>query len=700
MRVRPLLLPLLLLLGLSGAASAGWAQERFPAHYIVFSLDENGDVKPVFHRPVLLLAPLVSRSEEDLERLRSEPAAGDGSLDVEVLDAGGEVVFRDRLPLPTWVRGEFHGGPNGQGGWSIDGHVFPQQDRAFVVRVPRIVDGTLSLSAADAWRRRTRSASFSLDDLAARQDLLEIPEAPVANVQWAASAITGSPANRVDLVILGDGYTAAQAAQLQTDATNLEASFFGITPYSSYKNYVNRVILSTVSAQSGADHPPYNPSCFGDDRSCCGDITAASDPLAGTYVNNALGARFCAFNIHRLLVVDSAPVYAAAAAYPDWDQILVLVNDTTYGGAGGSFSVLSRHSAALDVARHEYGHTFTRLADEYDSAYPGYPSCSDLSGSSPCEANVTDQTTRASIKWAPWIAAATPVPTPEGNPSYANVAGLFQGGRYLTSGMYRHRDASCLMHFLGVGFGDVCGQEYVLRLYRGGWGQPSAGVDPIEPGLENPPPGTYTALTGASFSVGLLGPLGGPALQTTWKVNGTAVSTSPSYVLLRSTPGAYQVTLEVKDVTPQVHATMAGTVLDSSRSWTVNVAPSPDTAFYTVTPCRAFDTRTANGPLGGPVLAAGAIRSFNLAGVCGIPTTARAIVGNLTVAQPTQAGYLALYAGGSPVPPTSVITFAAGQVLANNTTLALQQNGSGTVTLKSGTSGTAHAILDVTGYYQ
>lgn len=677
------------------------AEDGHPVHYIVFTMDADGDVTPVFHREVRLASPLVSRTEDSLELLRSAPAAGDGSIEIEVSDPAGDVVFLDRKPLPTWIRGEFHGGPGAAGGWEIDGHLFPQEEPSFVVRVPVIKGGMLRLALAGATRSREETEAFSLDDLAAREDLLALAEAPAADALAAPSLISGSPANRVDLVILGDGYTAAQAAKFQTDAANLEASFFGVVPYSTYRNYANRAFLFTASAQSGADHPPYNPSCASENRSCCADPAAQTDPLAGTYVNNALGARFCAFNIHRLLVVDGAPVLAAASAYPDWDQILVLVNDSTYGGAGGGFSVVSTNQYAVDVARHEYGHTFTRLADEYDSAYPGYPSCSDLSGSSPCEANVTNQTSRASIKWTPWISGSTPVPTPENLGAYANVAGLFEGARYQSSGMYRHRDASCLMRVLGVGFGEVCGQEYVLRLYRGGWGLPGGGIDPIEPGSESTPPGSYTTLTGATLSASLLAPVGGPPLQVTWKVNGSTVpGPQDKYVFTTDTAGVYQVRLEVQDATSLVHPSMAGTDLQSSRTWTLDVSPSQGTSFYTLTPCRAFDTRTANGPLGGPALVAAANRSFNLGGVCGIPSTARAIVGNLTIVQPAQAGYLKAYAGGSPVPPTSVINFSAGQVVSNNTTMALAQNALGTVTIKSGTGGTVHMILDVSGYYQ
>lgn len=700
MRLKQLASVLLLIAGLFCCPSVLPAVEGYPAHYIVFSLDAEGDITPVFHRAVLLASPHASRSEEELESLRSLPARGEESLDIEVLDAGGDVIFRDLMSLPSWIRGEFHGSQEVKGGWKIDGHLFPQKDRAFVVRIPWQGGETLSLSMGGATRMRQKTASFSLSDLVAREDLLALPDPPSGKVRMAESAISGSPGNRVDLLFLGDGYTAAQAAKFQADVASLDASFFGLVPYSTYRNYVNRVYLFTPSAQSGADHPPYNPSCPTDDPSCCADPIASVDPLAGTYVSTALGARYCSFNIYRLLVVDSSAVFAAASAYPDWDRVMVLVNDPTYGGSGGFFSVVSTSPAAVDVARHEYGHSFTGLADEYDSAYPGYPACSDISGPA-CEANVTDRTSRATVKWAPWIAITTPVPTPEAS-GYDNMAGLFQGARYQAGGMYRHRDTSCLMNFLGVGFGEVCSQEYILQLYRGNWGSPADGIDLIEPGTERPSPGSYTALTGAHLSAGLLAPVGGLPPQVTWKINGTAVpgALGSSFLFNPGAAGTYEVSLEARDPTSLVHPSMVGTLLQSSRSWFLTIAPSPATSFYTLSPCRVFDTRNPIGPFGGPVLAPGTSRSFELAGRCGVPATARAIVGNLTIVQPAQAGHLVTFAGDSPPPLTSSINFAAGQVRSNNITLALAQNGLGTVTVESGTGGTVHVMLDVTGYYQ
>jgi hypothetical protein len=274
-------------------------------------------------------------------------------------------------------------------------------------------------------------------------------------------------------------------------------------------------------------------------------------------------------------------VLAAAAAVPDWDEILLIVNDPTYGGSGGSVSVISMHSLAVDIAQHEYGHVFTGLADEYDDPYPGFPTCSDISGPV-CEVNVTDRATRALIKWAPWILPETPLPTPEGDPIYDSVVGLFQGARYRTTGMYRSGD-ECLMRFLGRPFCQVPSQAYVLKLYDGGWGVPPFGIDTVEPGSENPPPGSVTApLPGSmTFAVALLQPVGGPPLQVRWYVNGALQpdAQSSSYTFVPAGRGTFEIRLEVFDPTPLVHPAMSGTSLESSRVWNATVEDADNDGF-------------------------------------------------------------------------------------------------------------------------
>ena len=85
---------------------------------------------------------------------------------------------------------------------------------------------------------------------------------------------------------------------------------------------------------------------------------------------------------------------------------------------------------------------------------------------------------------------------------------------------------------------------------------------------------------------------------------------------------------------------------------------------FTVPPCRVLDTHDPAGPLGGPALAAGASRDFLIAGRCGIPITARAIVANVTVTGPTGPGHLSMYAAGAGLPLVSAINFRAGQTRA------------------------------------
>jgi streptogramin lyase len=132
------------------------------------------------------------------------------------------------------------------------------------------------------------------------------------------------------------------------------------------------------------------------------------------------------------------------------------------------------------------------------------------------------------------------------------------------------------------------------------------------------------------------------------------------------------------------------------------VAPpgsTPGARFYTLTPCRVIDTRNPSGSLGGPALIAGTDRLFQLAGACGIPSTAQAVAINAAVTQSGGLGHLSVYPGGSPLPLVSFINYSAGQTRANNGILALGSGGY--VIVHCGqSSGTVHLILDASGYFQ
>jgi hypothetical protein len=122
--------------------------------------------------------------------------------------------------------------------------------------------------------------------------------------------------------------------------------------------------------------------------------------------------------------------------------------------------------------------------------------------------------------------------------------------------------------------------------------------------------------------------------------------------------------------------------------------------FHTLTPCRIADTRDPPGPLGGPALVAGLPRSFPVAGVCGVPVTAKAVVVNVTAVGPTAEGFLTLYpAGGSP-PSTSTLNFRAGIVRANNAVARLGGGGQIAVAYVASGPATTHFVLDVSGYFE
>jgi hypothetical protein len=122
--------------------------------------------------------------------------------------------------------------------------------------------------------------------------------------------------------------------------------------------------------------------------------------------------------------------------------------------------------------------------------------------------------------------------------------------------------------------------------------------------------------------------------------------------------------------------------------------------FFTLTPCRLVDTRNPDGPLGGPALVAGAVRTFVLAGQCGIPVTAKALSINVTVTDPTAGGFLTVYPGGTPLPPlASTINYNFGITRANNADIML--GASGDLSVYCGQAGgTAHLVLDVNGFFE
>ena len=122
------------------------------------------------------------------------------------------------------------------------------------------------------------------------------------------------------------------------------------------------------------------------------------------------------------------------------------------------------------------------------------------------------------------------------------------------------------------------------------------------------------------------------------------------------------------------------------------------TRFHPIAPCRIVDTRNANGPLGGPAMAAGGTRVFPIAGNCGIPADAAAVSLNVSVTGSASAGSVTLYPGTGTAPGTTTVSFRAGRIQANNSIMGLVA-GQLSV-LASQPTGIVHVIIDVNGYFR
>jgi ELWxxDGT repeat protein len=180
-----------------------------------------------------------------------------------------------------------------------------------------------------------------------------------------------------------------------------------------------------------------------------------------------------------------------------------------------------------------------------------------------------------------------------------------------------------------------------------------------------------------------------------WKTNGTAAGT----VLLKDiNPGP-------ESSSPTAFTESGGNlyfVADDGTTgfelWALPLSAVADALdFYTVAPCRIADTRT------GPPMTSGVVRTFALAGSCGIPAAARAVAANLTVVQPGGQGFLRVYPSGGAVPMTSAVNVNAGRTRTNNALLTLAGGGvDAFFSFAGGGAGGMGAalVVDVMGYFQ
>jgi uncharacterized protein YciU (UPF0263 family) len=298
----------------------------------------------------------------------------------------------------------------------------------------------------------------------------------------------GDPAKKVDFLILGDGYTAAERGKCEKDAHRLTDILFGTEPFKSRRTDFNVWAICAVSAETGI-----------------------SRPSTGVHHRSAIGATYDAFGSERYVLTFDNKAFRSIASSAPYEFVEILANNNTYGG-GGIFNLYSTVAAdslwSPYVFVHEFGHHFAGLADEYYTSDVAYNSPTEKV--EPWEPNVTALLNPALLKWKQFVSADTPLPTtwnkeafenysrdiqkrrrqirkenrPEaemdalfneekvheekelGEEKYAGKVGAFEGANYEAKGYYRPQ-TNCIMFTRANFFCKVCQSaiERVIDLY-------------------------------------------------------------------------------------------------------------------------------------------------------------------------------------------------------------------------------------------
>lgn len=201
----------------------------------------------------------------------------------------------------------------------------------------------------------------------------------------------GATAVKVDLLVVADGYSAAQRDKFVADTRRLTEVLFQTEPFKRRKQDFNLRALFLPAQEQGI-----------------------SNPRKGVWRNSPLGLSFNAFDSDRYVLTQRDFELREAAAQAPYDALILLFNERKYGG-GGIYNLWATAAADTEPAAyvfvHEFGHSFAGLADEYYTSQVAYENFV-APGVEPWEPNVTALLDPAKLKWKELVAADTPLPTP------------------------------------------------------------------------------------------------------------------------------------------------------------------------------------------------------------------------------------------------------------------------------------------------
>jgi hypothetical protein len=329
-------------------------------------------------------------------------------------------------------------------------------------------------------------ATFEIDPAARSVNPADL--APLGDV-WTVFE-SGPPNEKVDLVLLGEGYTEAQREKFHADAQRLTEKLFSFEPFKSRRSDFN---VRTIHVPAGEE--------------------GVSRPHAGRFRRSPTSTQYSIFDSERyMLSLDNRALRDVLSAAP-YEFVIIMANEAQYGG-GGIFNLHSTAAVDTDFADyifvHEFGHHFAALADEYYTSPVAYETGGE-EHPEPWEPNITALHDPSNLKWGDLVESSTPLPTPWdkevfeehardilaqrmvliedqapeadfdelfrhqreielemlGSMEHAGIVGAFEGASYEPVGLYRP-EADCIMFTRNMtGFCRVCQRAIgrVIDLY-------------------------------------------------------------------------------------------------------------------------------------------------------------------------------------------------------------------------------------------
>ena len=276
------------------------------------------------------------------------------------------------------------------------------------------------------------SHTFTIDP----RDVLIRDDSKIAPLPYTYIHKGGDSKECIDVAIVAEGYTSEEMELFMEDAKITAEEILSYEPFKSHRDKFNFIAVASPSKDSNV-----------------------SVPQQEAWRSTAVGSNFMTFYMARYLT--SGNVYAMYDIVTNipCEHFVILANTDTYGGGGiyNSYTLTTAHHRDFrPVVVHEFGHSFAGLGYEYF-----YDNADDNDNMhslnhEPWEPNITTMVDFDS-KWADMVADGVEIPTavtPERTANY--VVGAYEGGGYLSKGIFRPTDVCRMRNNTAERFCPVC----------------------------------------------------------------------------------------------------------------------------------------------------------------------------------------------------------------------------------------------------